>query len=90
MANSHPHRVVMPYPSTSSVTSCHVLCCLPELLEVVELPELLAHEVDDDITAVDELPSIRSWRLMPVADFKAKLFKLAPELMHHTLQVSYR
>lgn len=71
-------------------TSHHVLRSLPELLKIVELPELLAHKMDYDIAAVDELPSIRSRRLMPVADLKAKLLKLTPELMHNTLQVSYR
>ena len=55
------------------------LCCCPKLLEIVEIPKLCTHQVDYDITTVDELPTVVSRGLMSVVDLESEILDLSPK-----------
>ena len=67
-----------------------LLGLLPELLKIIELSELTAHQMDYDIAAINQFPTIIPWALMPVGNFHAKFIEQSPDLMDYTSQMRHR
>lgn len=61
---------------------------LPKLLKGIEIPKLLAHEMDYDVSAVYELPAIVPNGLMAVVHFKPKFVQKPPKLTCKAPEVS--